>query len=68
VRSPLAIVGALTHIGHEQKVLYIGHSEELFKDYLVSAFIDTNNNKWLEWEKNSFFNLLFHGKNKYIHI
>jgi hypothetical protein len=36
---------------------------------MVSAFIDTNK-KQVAWKKkkNSFFNLLFHGKNKYIKI
>jgi hypothetical protein len=32
--GPLAIVGALTHIGLKQKWLYIGHSEDFFKDYV----------------------------------
>jgi hypothetical protein len=31
--GPLAIVGVLAHIGHDKKWLYIGHSEEFFKDY-----------------------------------
>jgi hypothetical protein len=29
--GPLAIVGALQNIGHEQKWLYIGHSEDFSK-------------------------------------
>jgi hypothetical protein len=32
--GPLAIVGALPHIGHEQKWLFIGHSEDFFKDFV----------------------------------
>jgi hypothetical protein len=32
--GPLAIVGALQNIGREQKWLYIGHSEDFFKDYV----------------------------------
>jgi hypothetical protein len=30
----IAIVGALTRIGHEQKWLHIGQSEDFFKDYV----------------------------------
>jgi hypothetical protein len=30
----LAIVGALPHIGHAQRWVCIGHSEEFFKDYV----------------------------------
>jgi hypothetical protein len=37
--------------------------------YLVSAFIGTNKNKWLEnITKTLFLKLLFGGKNKYIKI
>jgi hypothetical protein len=32
--DPLAIVVTVTRIGHEQKWLYIGHSEYFFKDYV----------------------------------
>jgi hypothetical protein len=31
--GPIAIVGAVTRIGHEQKWFYIGHSKYFFKDY-----------------------------------
>jgi hypothetical protein len=32
--DPLAVIGSLAHIGHGQKMLHIGHSEDFFKDYV----------------------------------
>jgi hypothetical protein len=47
--GPLAILGESTYIGHEQRWLHIGHSDDFFQRLcLVSAFTDTNKNKWLE--------------------
>jgi hypothetical protein len=53
--GPLAIVGASAHIGHEQRGLYI---------------INWYQQKQVAWKtnKNSFLNLLFHGKHTYLQI
>jgi hypothetical protein len=55
MRGPLAIVGALAHIGDAHIVVYWsfrGHFQILC---LVVAFIDTNKNTWLEKRTNTHF-------------
>jgi hypothetical protein len=45
--GPLAILAESKYIGHEQIWLHIGHSDDFFQILcLVSAFTDTNKNKW----------------------
>jgi hypothetical protein len=55
--GPLAILGESTYIGHEQRWLHIGHSDDFSKIVFGEciAFTDTNKNKWLEKLTKIFF-------------